>query len=140
MRFAARKIIEQGLFRVTFAFAALSTQLRVRVVARGLPLPFYARAFLPLRAPRVQLVARSEGASSLSVDALSHVARFPSVRDVRGQLETDEVNEKVAVLGARDAPRAACTDRLAPCGEAGAAGSACSTAETRANAGARETV
>ena len=70
--------------------------------------------------PRVQLVARLEGASSLSVDALSHVASFPSVRDVRGQLETDEVDEKVAVLESRDAPRAACTERLAPCGEASA--------------------
>ena len=30
------------------------------------------------------------------------------------------MDEKVAVLEARDAPRAACTERLAPCGEASA--------------------
>ena len=40
------------------------------------------------------------------------------MRDVRGQLATDEVDEKVAVLGALDAPRAACTERPTPCGEA----------------------
>ena len=39
---------------------------------------------------------------------------------VRGQLETDAVDEKVAVLGTRDAPRAACTERLALCGEVSA--------------------
>ena len=41
---------------------------------------------------------------------------------VRGQLATDAVHEKVAVLGARDAPRVACTERLAPRSEAIAMG------------------
>ncbi len=73
--------------------------------------------FLPWRAPRVQLIARSEGASSLSVDGLSHVARFPSVRDVRGLLAMEAV-EVDAVPEARDTSHAACTERVAQRGEA----------------------
>lgn len=64
----------------------------VRVVVRALPLPFCALEFLPLRAPHVQLVARSEGASSPSVDVLLHVARFPGVRDVRGLLAVEALD------------------------------------------------
>ena len=41
---------------------------------------------------------------------------------VRGKLATDAVHEQVAVLGARDAPRAACAERLAPRSEASAMG------------------
>ena len=113
---SAHKFTRQGL-RVTPGYHRFFRG--VRVVARGLRLPFYARAFLPWRAPRVQLVARSEGASSLSVDGLSHVARSPSVRDVRGLLAMEAV-EVDAVPEARDTYHAACTERVAPRGEASA--------------------
>ena len=92
----------------------------VRAVVRALREPSYARALVLLRAMRVQLAVRSEAFSSPRVDELSHVDRLPSMPHVRGKLETDAVDEQVAVLGARDAPRAACTERLAPCGEASA--------------------